>query len=520
MGVGERVLELEDVADVGAAEAVDRLGVVADDHQVPPLLGQQLQPAVLGVVGVLVLVDEHVAERAGVVVAHLLEQLEHVDRAHEQVVEVHRVHAVHLALVGPVDVGHRLLEERAHHLRIRIGVAQLVLGVGDLVVDRRRREPLGVDPELVEAALDQPPRVGLVVDREPARVPELVGVGAEHPGAGGVERHHPHRADPAADQQLGAVAHLPRRLVRERDREDLVRLGRVGRDQIGDPVGEHAGLARPGAGQDQQRPLAVRDGLPLGVVQAGEKGLELGGGVGHGSIFNGSGGGGRFRPRTSCFRGRARPPHRAPIRLCAVTANSAATCAIDPDRTSAYVGTLPVDLPAPEPDPEAHVTTGTREELAAFWLTLDAINFGSGWFPTLRKRDGRSGYYTVATGVRDRFAEPRALDRRTTWPRSTPHEIANTLGQDPDHELMGLFARSLNDLGQRVATDHGGRFARRGRRRRKLGGRARRRARGMGLRSRTPRATTGSRCRSSSAPRSRPPTSPAPAWPRSTTWTG
>ena len=227
------------------------LGVVADDHQVPPLLGQQLEPAVLGVVGVLVLVDEHVAERAGVLVAHFLEQLEHVDRADEQVVEVHRVHAVQLALVGPVDVRHRLLEERADHLRIRIRVAQLVLGVGDLVVDRRRREPLGVDPELVEAALDQPARVRLVVDREPARVPELVGVGAEHPGAGGVKRHHPHRADPAADQQLGAVAHLPRRLVRERDREDLVRLGRVGRDQIRDPVGEHAGLARPGAGQDQ-----------------------------------------------------------------------------------------------------------------------------------------------------------------------------------------------------------------------------------------------------------------------------
>ena len=57
------------------------------------------------------------------------------------------------------------------------------------------------------------------------------------------------------------------------------------------------------------------------------------------------------------------------------------------------------------PDPEAHLTTGTREELAAFWLTLDAINFGSGWFPTLRKREGRSGYFTIAHGVRDRFAD-------------------------------------------------------------------------------------------------------------------
>ena len=32
--VGEVVLEVEDVADVRAAEAVDRLGVIADDREV------------------------------------------------------------------------------------------------------------------------------------------------------------------------------------------------------------------------------------------------------------------------------------------------------------------------------------------------------------------------------------------------------------------------------------------------------------------------------------------------------
>ncbi len=143
---------------------------------------------------------------------------------------------------------------------------------------------------------------------------------------------------------------------------------------------------------------------------------------------------------------------------CAKIANSAQFVRVDSDRASAYVGTLPVDLPAPTPDPEAHVTTGSREELAAFWLTLDAINFGSGWFPTLRKRDGRSGYYTVATGVRERFAAqgPWTADELATI---DAHEIANTLGQDPDHELMALFTGSLNDLGRRVRDDHGGRFA-------------------------------------------------------------
>jgi hypothetical protein len=143
---------------------------------------------------------------------------------------------------------------------------------------------------------------------------------------------------------------------------------------------------------------------------------------------------------------------------CATVAETARYVRIDRDRTSAYIGTLPVDLPAPAPDPDAHLTTGTREELAAFWLTLDAINFGSGWFPTLRKRDGRSGYYTVATGVRDRLAAqgPWTADGLATI---DAHEIASTLGQDPDHELMALFTRSLNDLGRRVRDEYDGRFA-------------------------------------------------------------
>ena len=107
------------------------------------------------------------------------------------------------------------------------------------------REALGVDAELVETALDEPARVGLVVDRELARVAEPVGVGAEHPRARRVEGHDPHRADPGADEQLGALAHLPRRLVGEGDREDLVGLGGAGRHQVGDPVGQHPRLAEP-----------------------------------------------------------------------------------------------------------------------------------------------------------------------------------------------------------------------------------------------------------------------------------
>src|SRR5947209_6429084 len=101
--------------------------------------------------------------------------------------------------------------------------------------------------------------------------------------------------------------------------------------------------------------------------------------------------------------------------------------------------------------------SGDRETRAAFWITLDAINFGSGWFPTLRKRAGQSGYNTIAGALTEHF------DRAGPWSaaeltRLDSHAVAEILGQNPEHELITLFARSLNDLGGHLSTEHAGRY--------------------------------------------------------------
>src|SRR4029077_6927353 len=61
---GEIALEFEDVADLGAAPAVDRLVVIADAAQILVLLRQQPQPQILRDVGVLVLIDQEIAKTA------------------------------------------------------------------------------------------------------------------------------------------------------------------------------------------------------------------------------------------------------------------------------------------------------------------------------------------------------------------------------------------------------------------------------------------------------------------------
>jgi hypothetical protein len=129
-------------------------------------------------------------------------------------------------------------------------------------------------------------------------------------------------------------------------------------------------------------------------------------------------------------------------RSCAAIAASARHVSIDLDALDAIE-------PGPPPtlDPERHYLEGPPDDVATYLLTLDAINFGSGWFPTLRKRPGCSGYYTVAWALADRF---RA---RGPWSNEElrglgADELADVLEQERGHELMGLYARALNDLGE------------------------------------------------------------------------
>lgn len=102
--------------------------------------------------------------------------------------------------------------------------------------------------------------------------------------------------------------------------------------------------------------------------------------------------------------------------------------------------------PRPALDPERHYLEGSGEDVAAYLLALDTINFGSGWFPTLRKREGCSGYFTVAWALADRWRAQGPWSSEELAALDAP-AVAEVLGQDPEHELMGLYAGALRDLG-------------------------------------------------------------------------
>jgi hypothetical protein len=111
----------------------------------------------------------------------------------------------------------------------------------------------------------------------------------------------------------------------------------------------------------------------------------------------------------------------------------------------------------PTLDPDTHYTDGDRESRAAFVLCLDAINFGSGWWPTIKKRPGRSGYFTIAASLADHFRDHGPWSAQELEQLSST-ELAKILGQSPDHPLMTLYAASLHNVGEHLSSEHGGHF--------------------------------------------------------------
>jgi Potential Queuosine, Q, salvage protein family len=99
----------------------------------------------------------------------------------------------------------------------------------------------------------------------------------------------------------------------------------------------------------------------------------------------------------------------------------------------------------PALDAERHYLEGTPDEVAHFMLVLDSINFGSGWFPTLRKRPGMSGYFAVASSLTDfwRSSGGWSVDELRALKAA---DVAAVLGQERGHELMTLYADALRSL--------------------------------------------------------------------------
>jgi hypothetical protein len=145
---------------------------------------------------------------------------------------------------------------------------------------------------------------------------------------------------------------------------------------------------------------------------------------------------------------------------CAQVAERAKSVRIDDGRLRDLAALLEREPPgSPFLDP-AHHHFADADTTLAYVVTLDAVNFGSGWFPVLRKRPGLSGYFTIAGALKERFEAHGAWDAAELGGIEAV-DCARIFGQDPESEvgeLMELFARALRDLGAFLEERYRGRF--------------------------------------------------------------
>ncbi len=286
-GAGEVVLEAQDVVDLGPAPAVDRLVVVAHAADVGRALGEELEPEVLGDVGVLVLVDEDEAEAALVVGEHVVVLAKEPQAFEEEVAEVGGVELLQASLIGAVELGAPSLSE-AEGLAggDLVGGEAAVLPAVDQGRELARRPAVLVETVRLDHLLDEADLIVGVEDGEAGLQADELGMAAQDLDADGVERAEPgHGLDRPADEGGDAVLHLARGLVGEGDGEDLMALRTPCRQDVGDAGGEHARLAGAGPRQNQDRAVERHRRLALLLVEPVQ--IERSGGHGAGALRQG-----------------------------------------------------------------------------------------------------------------------------------------------------------------------------------------------------------------------------------------
>ena len=134
---------------------------------------------------------------------------------------------------------------------------------------------------------------------------------------------------------------------------------------------------------------------------------------------------------------------------------------IDSGALEALASRLAAERPGPPSLDPAHHHLGDPDATLAYVVTLNAVNFGSGWFPFLRKKVKLSGYLTVASALRERFERrgPLCAEELAGFSAADCAELFGQQGVAGVADLMELFARAFADLGDLLLRRWDGRFA-------------------------------------------------------------
>ena len=261
--------ELVQILHARAAPPVDRLVVVAHREQLSLRAREQRQPPILDGIGVLEFVDQNMAEAGAVMLQQGGIVAPHLERAQQQLCEIHDTGALTGLFVGLIDPDQLAPGRIAVILDVLRPHAFVFLRVDE--PQNLARHPAGlVQIERLQDLAQEPRLILGIEDLEALRQAGLAPMLAQQPMGETVEGADPQPAARKPQQSFDAPAHFRRGLVGERDREDAVGRCALHLDQPGDPVHQHPGLAAAGAREHERGALRRGHRLPLRVIQAVE----------------------------------------------------------------------------------------------------------------------------------------------------------------------------------------------------------------------------------------------------------
>src|SRR5215467_1190844 len=157
LGAGKVGFEAEDVVDLCAAPAIDRLIVVTDAADIAAPLGKKPEPQILGDVGVLIFVDQHEQEALLILPEHVGVFLEQPQIFQQQVAEIDGVQLLESLLIDGIELAALAVGKGErfalwHALRNKPAVLPAV----DHGREHARRPSLLVDVLGVKQLLEQP----------------------------------------------------------------------------------------------------------------------------------------------------------------------------------------------------------------------------------------------------------------------------------------------------------------------------------------------------------------------------
>ncbi len=249
--------KIKDIVNIRSTERIDALCIIPYDTNTLVLFGELQNDAVLGIVGILIFVYEHITELLPIAGKHIRKITEQNVGIYQQIIKIHSSRLAAPFPIAGIDVtdsGH--LSRHIAFIRFLIGSIacrsdQMILSIGDAGLHSPRLIGLFVKPHFFDDGTEQALTIGSIINGKLGSKSDILRFGTKDSGEYGMESPHPQITCPLHTYLAGnTLFHLTRRLIGKGQREDVPRIVTV-LQQIGDFISQHARLPRTCTGYHQ-----------------------------------------------------------------------------------------------------------------------------------------------------------------------------------------------------------------------------------------------------------------------------